>query len=66
MTGFEYSEHLQETLQDLREDAALLNLALLGARVSIDELTLTCLLRLTDYLDQHIRDIWTLYENGLR
>ena len=66
MTGLEYSECLQETLQDLREDAALLNLALLGARVSIDDLTLACLLRLTDYLDQHIKDIWALYEYGLR
>ena len=60
MTGLEYSECLQETLQDLREDAALLRLALLGARVSIDRLTLDCLLRLSDYLNQHVDDLRVL------
>ncbi len=48
---------MQETLQDLREDITLLQLALLGAQASIDKLTLSCLLRLSDYLKQHIEDM---------
>ena len=60
MTDFEYSECLKETLQELREDAMLLDMALLGCQVSIDKLTLDCLLRLTDYLQQHVNDICTL------
>lgn len=64
MTDFEYSECLEETLQELREDAMLLNLALLGAQVSIDELTHDCLLRLTDYLQQHVNDICALCKCG--
>lgn len=60
MTLEEHSECVQETLQDLREDAALLQLALLGAQASIDELTLSCLLRLADYLKQHVDDICVL------
>ena len=60
MTPEEHAECLEETLQDLREDVALLQLALLGAQVSIDELTLRCLLRLSDYLKQHVDDICAL------
>ena len=47
---FEHAECVQETLQELREDTALLHLVLMGAQASVDELTWTCLLRLTDYL----------------
>lgn len=50
-------EDIRETLQDLREDVALLQLALMGAEVSIDRLTFSCLLRLTDYLKQHVGDM---------
>ncbi|MGN0985311.1 MAG: hypothetical protein ACI4OU_02355 [Candidatus Enterenecus sp.] len=57
MTDFEEEEGLRAAFQDLREDAALLRLALLGARVSTDRLTLDCLLRLSDYLDQHVDDL---------
>ncbi len=60
MTKQEFSKCMQETLQDLREDAALLQLTLLGAQASIDKLTLNCLLRLTDYLKQHVEDMNTL------
>ena len=60
LTPEEHAECLEETLQDLREDVALLQLALLGAQVSIDELTLRCLLRLSDYLKQHVDDIRAL------
>ena len=60
MANFEQEENLREALQDLREDAALLRLALLGARVSIDRLTLDCLLRLSDYLNQHVDDLRVL------
>ena len=60
VSHFDHDECVRETLQDLREDAALLHLALMGAQVSIDELTWTCLLRLSDYLDQHVKDICAL------
>ena len=65
MTDFEYSECLKETLQELREDAKLIDLALLGAQASIDKLTLDCLLRLTDYLNQHVNDVCVLYRRYL-
>lgn len=57
---FEHAECVQETLQELREDTALLHLVLMGAQASVDELTWTCLLRLTDYLKQHVDDICIL------
>lgn len=60
MTKPEYTECLEETLQELREDAMLLELTLLGAQCSIDCLTLNCLQRLTDYLQQHVNDICVL------
>ena len=60
MTALEHDERLREALQGLPEDAALLRLALMGAEVSIDSLTLECLLRLTDYLDQHVDDLRVL------
>lgn len=53
-------ESLRDTLQDLREDAALLRLALMGAEASMDRLTLDCLLRLSDYLNQHVDDLRSL------
>ncbi len=60
LTPTEHSECIEETLQDLQEDIALLRLALLGAQVSIDPLTHSCLLRLADYLKQHVDDICVL------
>jgi len=60
LTPTEHTECIEETLQDLREDVALLQLALLGAQAAIDRLTLHCLLRLSDYLKQHVDDICTL------
>ena len=57
MTKFEC---IQEALQDLQEDAALLRLSVLGPQGFMDELTRTCLLRLTDYLKQHVNDICVL------
>ncbi len=60
MTDFEHTECLRETLQELREDAQLIHLSLLGAQTSVDPLTLDCLLRLTDYLNQHINDVCVL------
>lgn len=60
MTNLEHTECLEETLQELREDAMLLELTLLGAQCSIDCLTLSCLQRLTDYLQQHVNDICVL------
>lgn len=57
MTIFNQQECIQETLQDLQEDAALLRLAVLGMARSTDKLTLACLLRLSDYLNQHVNDI---------
>ena len=54
------SECIQETLQDLQEDVTLLRLSILGTKNTVDELTQTCLLRLIDYLNQHINDICVL------
>jgi len=59
-TEKERKEDIQETLQDLEEDVALLQLALLGTQPAIDQLTLRCLLRLTDYLKQRVRDLVVL------
>lgn len=56
----EHAECLREALEDLEEDVALLQLALLGAQASIDRLTLACLLRLSDYLKQHVEDVEVL------
>ena len=52
MKDFEYSEALRETLQELREDAMLIGLALLGTQGAVDKLTRDCLLRLADYLNR--------------
>ena len=60
MTPFEHDECLREALQELQEDAALLRLTLLGAQAPADALTLSCLLRLSNYLDQHVGDIRVL------
>lgn len=62
LTTEERSEYMKEALQDLKEDVALLQLALLGAQTSIDRLTLNCLLRLSDYLKQHVDDICVLHK----
>lgn len=51
---------IQETLRDLREDAALLRLTVLGARGHMDRLTRDCLIRLSDYLGQHVNGICAL------
>lgn len=60
MTKTEYTECLEETLQELREDATLIELTLMGAQRAMDSLTLSCLQRLTDYLQQHVNDICVL------
>lgn len=48
---------LQEALYDLKQDANLLQLAIRGSAPDINALTFECLLRLMDYLQQHINDI---------
>ena len=60
MTPEEHAEALEEGLRALQEDVALLQLALLGAEVSIDGLILRCLLRLSDGLKHHLDRICTL------
>lgn len=60
MSPSEREQDLQETLRDLQEDAALLRMALLAAQPPADGLTLSCLRRLSGYLEQHIRDLCTL------
>ena len=59
----EHAECLQESLNDLREDARLLQITLRGVRTPADELTMNCLIRLTDYLDQHVNDVCVLCKN---
>ena len=53
---------LQEAVQALREDSALLELALLGAQAAIDPTTLSCLLRVSDFIRDHIREMSALTE----
>lgn len=53
---------LQEAIQTLREDSALLELALLGAQAAIDHTTLSCLLRVSDLIRDHIRELDALTE----
>ena len=60
MTDFDRAECLAETLEELQEDTTLLRLSILGTEGFVDELTRACLLRLTDYLDQHVNDICVL------
>lgn len=57
MTDSIRSDCLRESLQDLQEDAQLLRLAILAAQDSMDALTHACLLRLCDYLAQHVSDV---------
>lgn len=60
------SECIQETLRDLREDTALLRLTVLGTRGHMDRLTRDCLIRLIDYLGQHVNDICVLCRDRSR
>ena len=60
MKCYERKECIQETLCELQEDTALLRMALMGAEGSVDQLTWDCLVRLTDYLKQHVDDICVL------
>ena len=48
---------MMEALQDLREDAVMLHAVLCNAKAPVDQVTLACLLRLSDYLNQHIQDM---------
>ena len=62
----EQDEDLKETLLELRQDAAMFRLMLFGLEISLGELSLQCLFRISDYLDQHIDDVCTLcgYQDG--
>ena len=63
VTNSDRMEQMQDALQDLREDAALLQFVLLGAQPSIEPQAFSCLLRLSDYLKQHIQDAGMLFES---
>lgn len=58
----DFSEQLKDALEDLSEDVELIRLTLLGAQGAADKMTLRCLLRLSDYLEQHMQDIKMLME----
>ena len=60
MDYFDRKECIQETLCELKEDTAILRMVLMGAEGSVEQLTWDCLLRLTDYLEQHVDDICVL------
>ena len=60
MESYDRNECIKEVLQDLQEDTALLHLVISGIQPSLDHLTHTCLLRLMDYLKQHVNDICVL------
>ena len=64
LTHFDRQQDLEETKEDLLQDVQLLRLALRGAEGAIDRLTLDCLLRLTDYLEQHTADLCRLSGRG--
>lgn len=55
--NFENTQDFYETLTELRKDAQMLRLMLFGFEVDVDELRLQCLFRMSDYLDQHIKDV---------
>jgi len=61
MDEFERREELERTWENLFQILHILRLTLQGAEIEIDDLTLNCLLRLTDYLDQHTADLRNLY-----
>ena len=48
---------ITETLEDLQEDLFLLRMTLLGAEEVLEPLAFRCLLRLSDYLEQHVDDL---------
>lgn len=52
---FDQQEALQNALEALEEDAALLRLAFMGAQIEVGKLTLRCFLRLADALEGHVR-----------
>lgn len=56
-----YGAGLGEALEDLREDALLLRLAVRGTE-GVDPLTFRCMARLCDYLDQHVEDLRHILE----
>lgn len=56
----EHAKELKESLEALKEDERLLQLALRGTQDFVDEITVSCLLRLADYLNQHVNDVWVL------
>lgn len=60
MTEPERREELATTLDDLQQDVLMLRLMLRGLDGSADPLALQCLLRVSDYLDQHIWDVCAL------
>ena len=61
-----HAEELEETLTDLRQDAQILRMMLFALEISLEDLPLQCLFRISDYLDQHISDVCTLcgYQDG--
>ena len=54
LTDFERQEELQELFDALQEDVTLLRLALMGAQIQLDSLTLRGFLRLSGDLNEHI------------
>ena len=52
---YDKSPVIHDAIETLREDAALLELALMGAEVAIIPFTFSCLLRLIEYLCKNCR-----------
>jgi len=59
----EQKERVEAALEALDEDSTLLELALLGAQAAIDQRTLHGLLRLSDDIKRHLRELGALLEN---
>lgn len=60
MNETDRAECLAEVLEALREDTRMLFLMLHGVQPTADRLTLDCLRRLSDYLNQHVNDVSVL------
>ena len=60
LTEAQRQQELSDTLEELRQDLLMLRLMLRGLEGRCDDLSLQCLTRIGDYLDQHIGDVRVL------
>jgi hypothetical protein len=63
-SDIEQQEELSTTLEILREDILMLRLMLFGLDEDRADPALSCLIRMSDYLNQHIQEVCTLSGNN--